>query len=116
MEKKTLLVQVEIPEGRAVICHFMSIIFDNGAEISRSAKPHTVTFLPDTDHDQMLAAVNADITTREGMKWDAIDPGEWKRACSHCKIEHTPEIKRAYKVFKTKALAEMKRLTELKPN
>lgn len=100
MQKKTVLNQIEIPEGRCVTCHFLQVIYDDsGSEIARS-KPHTVTFMPDAEHDKILAAVNSDITTREGMKWNPIDSAEWGRALAHCRVEHTPEVKAAYATFR----------------
>lgn len=96
MLKKTQLMQTEISEGRCVTAHFMQVIYDDdGSEIARS-KPHSVSFMPDADHDEILAKVNADITTRSGMKWQPIESAEWARAVSHCEIEHTPEVKVAY--------------------
>lgn len=100
MYSKTILIQTEITEGRAVIAHFLRLVYDDdGSEIGRAKAPHTVTFMPDANHDVILKAVNNDITTREGLKWPAIELDEWARACGHCVIEHTPEIVKAYAAF-----------------
>ena len=108
MIKKTVLIQIEIPEGRCVTAHFMQIVYDDdGSELARS-KPHTVTFMPDDDPTRMLAAINADITTREGMKWNPISADEWSRAVAHCDVEHTPEVKAAYSTFKAVQVQDIK--------
>lgn len=92
--------QTEIPEGRCVTCYFVQVVYeDSGEEVARS-KPHTITFMPDTDYKAMLVAINNDITTREGMKWNPIEATEWARALGHCAVEHTPEIKAAYERYK----------------
>lgn len=100
MFAKTVLLQGYFTEGRCVSCDFMQIIYDDaGKEVARATSPHTVAFMPDADHDAILAAVNLDITTRDGMKWAAIGADEWARAVGHCAVEHTPEVKAAYKAF-----------------
>lgn len=99
IEKRTILIQTEITEGRTIIAHFAQIVYDDGQEIARS-KPHTATFRPDSDPPQMLTEINADITVREGMKWNPIESDEWARAVAHCEIEYTPAVKAAYEAFK----------------
>lgn len=104
MFKKTVLMQVEIPEGRCITCHFVQVIYeDDGTEVARS-KPHTVTFMPDANHDFILSEVNRDIATREGMKWGPIEPQEWDRAIAHCAVEHTTEVKKSYAAFKASVI------------
>ncbi len=101
--KETILSQMQIlNESHCVIADFMFVVKEDGVEISRSKGPHTVSFMPDADHDAIFAAVNADITTREGMKWPAIPQSEWDRTTGHCAVEHTPEVKAAYAEFKTR--------------
>jgi hypothetical protein len=97
---KTVLVQTQITEGRAVIAQFLRVIYaDDGSEIART-NPHTVTLLPDADPASMLALVNADITTRPGMRWNPIEAADWSRVAGYCQIEHTPVVKTAYEAFK----------------
>ncbi len=74
---------------------------DNGNEQMRS-NPHTVCLMPDADLTATLAVVNADITTREGMKWPAIQQVDWDRITAHCTVEHTSEVKAVYAEFKAK--------------
>lgn len=106
MISKTVLLQTEIPEGRAVTTHFLMIVYgDDGAEIARAKKPHTITFWPDSDVDALLAANNADIATRG---WPEIDATEWARATGHCAAEHTPDVKEAYARF-LEAQAELRK-------
>lgn len=102
-EIKTVLLQGFFTESRRVQCDFVRTVYQDGVEILRSDRPHTVAFDPDADHDAILSAINADITTREGMQWPAIDAGEWARAVAHCAVEHTPEVKAAYAAFKQSA-------------
>lgn len=101
MNLKTILLQTEITEGRVVIAHFMQVAYDDsGNEVARSKNPHTVALAPDADIDAIFAAVNTDITTRDGMKWAPIEADEWSRAVGHCEVEHTPTVKAAYEQFK----------------
>lgn len=101
MITKTILTQTELlNEGHVVISHFILVVYDdNGVEIARGKSPHTVTLAPDADRQQILDAVNADITTREGMGWPAIEQADWDRVTGYCDIEHTPEVKAAYADF-----------------
>ena len=108
MYKTVILEQTEIPQGRCVTCYFRMVVIDeNGAIVAKSALPHTVTFMPDADHASILAAINANITTRETDPWPAITTKEWDRAVNHCAIEHTPEIKAAYATFKAQLAAAL---------
>lgn len=106
MQAKTVLIQTQISEGRAVTAYFLQVIYANdGSEVGRAKLPHTVTIFPDSDLPGMLADNNADITTREGMKWEPISAEEWGRAAGHCAVEHTPEVKAAYETYKADQLA-----------
>lgn len=116
MQAKTILIQTEIPECRAVIAHFLQIVYaDDGKEVGRAKLPHTVTILPDADLDWTLSDVNQDITTRKGMKWAAIEPEEWARAVGHCAVEHTPEVKAAYALYKGRILQEIEERAAQQP-
>lgn len=105
--KETILSQLQISEGRCVIADFMLVVKEDGVEISRSKGPHTISFMPDADLALILAANNADITTREGMKWPAITQADWNRVTAHCTVEHTPEVKAAYAAFKAQQVKAM---------
>ena len=96
IKKRTALIQTEVPEGRNVIAYFMCVVEECGTEISRS-NPHIVNFMPDADHAAILVAVNADLVK---MGWAEIPAEEWARATGHCEVEHTPEVKAAYELFK----------------
>ena len=100
--KETILSQLQISEGRCVIADFMLVVKEGGVEISRSKGPHTISFMPDADLALILVANNADITTREGMKWPAIQQADWQRVTGHCAVEHTSEVKAAYAAMKAK--------------
>ena len=93
--KRTLLDQCAITQSRNVIGDFCLFILDDGVVISKSA-PHTINIAPNGDYAATLKANNADITTRPGMMWPAIDADEWKRFIDHCLIAHTPEVVAAY--------------------
>ena len=99
--KIVVLDQVEIPQGRNVRGDFCMLVLEDGRVISKSL-PHTINMQPDDDYAAILDSVNADITTREDMKWPVIDPTEWARFVSYCSITHTPEIKVAHAMFKAK--------------
>ena len=100
IETKTVLLQGFFTESRRVQCDFIRVVYQDGVEIARADKPHTVLFDPDAGYDTILAAVNADITTRDGMKWPPIEPTEWQRAMLHCAAEHTSEVRDAFIAFK----------------
>lgn len=95
--KRTILSQMEISEGRAVIAHFHMVLEDDGKEISRTI-PHTACFMPDADHAAMLSQINAHISTV--LEYPPIPSGEWARAVSVCDAVHTPEVKAAYEAYK----------------
>ena len=102
MEKKTVLLEMELPEARNVVAHFQMRIVD-GDKIVAKSNPHTVNFMPeDIDFDALFAEVNNNITTRtdEGFPWPPIPAEEWARAVSVCKAVHTPETKAAYEAWK----------------
>jgi len=99
MEKTVILEQTEISPGKCVICHFRAIVTDNGKIIGRSDSPHTVSFMPDANHEALFIEVNNDITTRPSLMWPPIPESEWKRAVDHCGIEHTDEIKQQFRNF-----------------
>lgn len=84
----------------SVSANFHQVILDeNGNELARS-NPHTICLSPDVNFDNTIAAVNADITTRDGMKWKPIDKSDWDNIAAHCAVEFTPEIQAAYAKFK----------------
>jgi hypothetical protein len=102
MEKKTILLEIELPEGRNVVAHFQMQILDGDIIVARS-NPHTVNFMPeDQDFDALFAEINANITTRrdEGFPWPPIPADEWARAVAVCSAVHTPEVKAAYEQWK----------------
>jgi hypothetical protein len=104
MEKRVFLAEMEIPEARNVVAHFIMVIEDEGHEVTRS-KPHTVCFTPDAEPDLWFDQVNANITTRPDMLWPAIPKEEWDRAIAVCSAVHTPEVKAAYEAFKAAQVA-----------
>lgn len=104
--QRTFLSQMEITEGRTVVAYFQRVIEEGGKELARS-NPHTIGLTPDTDYAATLAAVNQDITTRDGMQWPPIPQADWDRVVAHCEIEHTPEVKAAYEAWKQEQLAKM---------
>lgn len=63
----------------------------NGNEIMRS-NPHVVCLHPTDDPNAILLKVNADITTRPGMLWPAINPMDWSNFVAHSQIEFTPAV------------------------
>jgi len=104
--QRTFLSQMEITEGRTVVAYFQRVIEEDGKELARS-NPHTIGLSPDTDHEATFKAVNQDITTREGMQWPPLPKEDWDRVVAHCMIEHTPEVKAAYELWKQDQLAKM---------
>lgn len=99
---KTVLWQTEITPDRSVRCFFLRAFYKDGVEVARTDKPHVILLRPDSDYDAVLADNNADITTRDDMKWPEIGEEEWARAVAHCRVEHTPQVKAAYEVWKTR--------------
>lgn len=96
---KTILGDQWIVNGSVSANFHLAAFDDAGNELMRS-NPHTVTLVPDADLAAALSAVNVDITTRNGLKWPAIDPADWGRITAHCSIEHTPAVVAAYEQFK----------------
>ena len=106
MNKKTMLLQIEITEGRAVIAYFVQDLIDDDGSLLNRSNPHTVCLTPDADLDKTLESINADITVREGMKWNPVNADDWARVSSHCSIEHTPEVKAAYAAWQLEQAAK----------
>ena len=108
MEKKTVLAQMELPEGRNVMAHFQMRVVEGDSIVAKS-NFHTVNFMPeDYDFDDYLNKINQDITTRNGsdepsFPWPPIPAEEWQRAVDVCNTVHTPEVKAAYQIWKSKA-------------
>jgi len=103
--KRVFLAEMELPESRSVIAHFLMVMEEDGREVMRSS-PHTVCFTPDADPDVWFAQVNANITTRPDMLWPAIPAEEWARAVAVCNAIHTPEVKAAYEAWKASQSAQ----------
>jgi hypothetical protein len=103
--KRVFLAEMELPESRSVIAHFLMVMEEDGREIMRS-NPHTVCFTPEADAAAMFDAVNANITTRQDMLWPPIPAEEWARAVAVCEATHTPEVKAAYEAWKAAQLAK----------
>lgn len=99
---KTILGDQWIVNGSVSANFHLAAFDDDGKELLRSA-PHTVTMMPDADLPTVLGAVNADITTRVGMKWPAIEKTDWSRVENHAGVEFTPDVKAAYENFKAAA-------------
>lgn len=97
--KRVFLAEMELPESRSVVAHFLMVVEEDGREVSRS-NPHTVCFAPDADPAVMFDQVNANITTRLDMLWPAIPADEWARAVAVCQSVHTPDVKAAYETWK----------------
>lgn len=102
--KRVFLAEMELPESRSVIAHFLMVLEEDGREVTRS-NPHTVCFTPDADPAAMFDQVNENITTRPDMLWPAIPAEEWARAVAVCQAVHTPEVKAAYEAWKAAQLA-----------
>lgn len=101
--KRVFLAEMELPESRSVIAHFLMVVEEDGREVMRS-NPHTVCFTPDCDPDAMFNAVNSNITTRKDMLWPAIPAEEWARAVAVCDAVHTREVKEEYDAWKNSLL------------
>lgn len=101
--KRVFLAEMELPESRSVIAHFLMVVEEDGREVMRS-NPHTVCFTPDCDPASVLGAVNANITTRQDMLWPPIPAEEWARAAKVCEAVHTPEVKAQYEAWKAAQL------------
>jgi len=41
------------------------------------------------------------------MQWPPLPKEDWDRVVAHCMIEHTPEVKAAYELWKQDQLAKM---------
>lgn len=103
MITKTILGDQWMVNGSVSANFHLAIYDDAGNELMRS-NPHTVALMPDADLPTVLAAINADITTRPGMLWPAIQQTDWDKVVSHCSIEHTPTVIAAYAAFKAAQL------------
>jgi hypothetical protein len=103
--KRVFLAEMELPESRSVVAHFLMVVEEDGRELVRS-KPHTVSFTPDVDAAAKFVEVNANITTRPDMLWPAIPAEEWARAVAVCNAIHTPEVKAAYEAWKASQSAQ----------
>lgn len=91
----TELIQVEITEGRCVICYFFQIVRNNGIEIGRQG-PHTISLAPNMDAQEWIGRLNDNITTRTDMLWAPIDSASAQRVIDYCNSTHTPEVVAAY--------------------
>ena len=106
MQKRVYLAEIEIPESRDVVAHFLMVIEDGEMPPIKS-RPHTVTFKPDANPDMIFQTINDNITTREDMRWPPIPSDEWARAVAVCQAVHTPEVKAAYELWKQEQMAKI---------
>jgi hypothetical protein len=95
----TALEQGELLPNRGLRGYFKKITTLDGKVIA-SEGPHVLLVMPGEDAAAMIADVNADITTRAGMEWPAVDEGHAAQFIAACQLFHTPEVIAAYEAWK----------------
>ena len=107
IEKKTIIDQIEITRSGHVQVRLALLLLDDGIEIS--SRWHRVTIEPGGDIDAAIAAVNADITTRDALKAVSIETERVPLLKDVCKLAHTPDVVQKHKIAVEKATADFLR-------
>ena len=101
--KSTIIDQIEVARDGSVQVRVGLLMIEDGVEIS--SRWHRTAIIPGGKVDATLAAVNADIASRPGLGYPAIEADKVHLLKKICRAVHTKEIVKAYR---ERAVAEEK--------
>lgn len=94
--KKTVIEAIEPHENGIVHIKFGILEMDEDGNVV-SRRIHRSAVEPGGNVDAQIAAVNADITTRETLMAQPVEVGRVSEIKAVCSLAHTPEKIRAYR-------------------
>lgn len=94
IEQKTIVDQIEIRRDGTIGVRFAILTLKDGAEIASSW--HRTSIAPGDDVDAQIAAVNADITTRQTIMAEPVDETNIPLLKEVAALVHTPDVVSAY--------------------
>lgn len=94
IEEKTIIDQIEVARNGVVQVRFAILDVKDGVE--RGSKWHRAAIEPGVSVDEMLDAVNADITTRPSIMAPPVKDEKIDLLRGVVALAHTPEVIAAY--------------------
>ncbi len=103
IEKQTVIDQIEITRENFVQIRFGLLLVEDGKEIN--CQWHRTAIEPGGDVDAMIAAVNADITTRDTLRAAPITTDRVAQVKVITALIHTPDVVQKHRARAAEAVA-----------
>lgn len=110
IEKQTVIDQIEVARNGHVQIRFGLLLVEDGQEIG--CQWHRTAIEPGGDVDAAIAAVNADITTRESLRASLVNDDKVPLLKAICGVAHTPDVVEKHREKIAKAQADRDRITK----